>query len=78
MCIFIGVVYDVIGRKIPVLIFIVLMGFSIIIMPFFTDIYPGYVIVRAFVQISAVVVATVPFAPDYVQSESIGLAIGYG
>ena len=47
-------------------------------MPFFTDIYPGYVIVRAFVQISAVVVATVPFAPDYVQSESIGLAIGYG
>jgi MFS family permease len=49
LCLFIGVVYDVIGRKMPVLIFLVLMGLSIIVMPFFKDIYPGYVILRAFV-----------------------------
>ena len=75
---FIGVVYDVIGRKTPTLIFFVLMGFAIIVMPFFKGFFAGYVIMRAFVQLSAAVVATVPFAPDYVHSDSIGLAIGYG
>ena len=49
-----------------------------ILMPNFQEIYPGYACTRAFVQISAIVVVTVPFAPDYVKDESIGLAIGYG
>ena len=63
---FIGIVYDVIGRKTPVLIFLVLLGFSLIVMPYFPDVYPGYAIMRAIVQISGAIITTVPFAPDYV------------
>ena len=66
LTIFIGVVYDVMGRKGPVLIFLVLMSISIILMPFLDEIFPGYVILRCFVVLSSTIVTTVPFAPDYV------------
>jgi len=49
LLIFIGVFYDVVGRKLPLILLLIIMGVAIITMPLFDEIYPGFCMMRIFV-----------------------------
>lgn len=66
LCPFIGLVFDTFGRKLPVIISLIMISFGIAIIPLFHDVYPWFFVARTLVVTSTVVGLDVPLLPDYV------------
>ena len=66
LCPFIGLIFDTFGRKLPVIISLLLTSFGIAIIPLFDEVYPWFFIARTIVVTSTVVGLDVPLLPDYV------------
>ena len=72
-----GVIFDTVGRKIPTVLGFMLMGTAIILTPFFTQIYPQYLILRICMSLGIIPGVNTPLLPDYVYDKSLGLANAY-
>lgn len=72
-----GVIFDTIGRKTPTVIGLIVAGTSIIGTPFFTEVYPGFLLMRIFMSLGIIPGVNTPLLPDYVQEKSLGLASAY-
>ena len=74
---FLGIVFDTLGRKIPLFIGILVQAIVTAAIPLGTTLYPTFCILRILISVSTVVSLNVPLLPDYVQKEYIGLAGAY-
>ena len=74
---FIGVIFDTVGRVLPVLVGLIVIGFSFIAMPFFEKVYPSFLILRIMVSLGILPGMNCPLLPDYVAKQSLGLANAY-
>jgi MFS family permease len=74
---FTGVIIDTFGRKIPVIIGFIVSGLSIAAIPYFSSLYPSYLILRTLISGGTVIGLNIPLLPDYVSPESMGLANAY-
>jgi MFS family permease len=61
-----GPIFDLIGRKWPIVIGIFLGGISMCLIPMFTSIYPWFLICRIIIHCGGMVYLNVPLLPDYV------------
>ena len=67
-----GFVFDVFGRRIPVLIGMLMVSVSIFCMPLGKHLYPGYLICRIVLALGTALAGNAPLLPDYVQKSTIG------
>ena len=74
---FLGLIFDTVGRVLPIILGFLAIGFSIIAMPFFDKVYPTFLIFRIFISLGILPGLNCPLLPDYVQKESLGLANAY-
>ena len=72
-----GVLFDTMGRISPIVIGFLIIGVSFIAMPFFTMVYPTFLILRIMVSLGILPGMNCPLLPDYVHKESLGLANAY-
>ena len=63
---FLGVIFDTLGRKIPVLLGFLLTALAIGAIPLFKSIFPSYLILKICISLGTVIGMNVPFLPDYV------------
>ena len=75
--IILGPIFDLVGRKLPVVIGLFICGFSFIGFPMFTQIYPWYCLLKVLSNLGVLVGLNAPFLPDYISSGSVGLASAY-
>ena len=68
-----GVVMDLFGRKLPIIIPFFVIGIYLIAVPWFGSIYPWFAICKVTVSILCVFVSEAPLTPDYIDKDSIGL-----
>jgi len=61
-----GVIFDVFGRKIPTGIGFAITGTSILLTPYFSTIYPSFLLLRIFMSIGILPGVNSPLLPDYV------------
>ena len=69
-----GVIFDTIGRRIPLAIGIGLAGLCMALIPLFHNIYPSFFLCNVLAFAGAFVGMNVPLALDYVEKSSLGLA----
>ena len=69
-----GLIFDTVGRKGPSVFGLWLAGSAIIATPFFTRVYPEFLIMRILMSIGVIPGINTPLLPDYVHSKSLGLA----
>lgn len=74
--IMLGPVFDTFGRKLIVVVGFFLCGVSIILIPCFNTLFPGYFIARCLIQVVSTMGMNVPLLPDYISKSSMGLAQG--
>ena len=74
---FIGVIFDTVGRKLPTVIGFLVAGTAIIGTPWFTEVYPWFLVMRVMISLGILPGLNTPLLPDYVQQESLGLANAY-
>ena len=67
-----GPIIDTIGRKVAVIFGITIMGVSVGLIPFFTELYPGFFLVRVLMSVGSIICLNIPLLPDYVHKDSIG------
>lgn len=72
-----GVIFDTIGRKVPTVIGLFTAGTSIILTPFFKDIYPSFLLLRIFMSLGIIPGVNTPLLPDYLETRSLGLGGAY-
>jgi MFS family permease len=72
-----GILIDAIGRKIPIVIGLIMVGTSFLLMPFFTSVYPSFFSLRMLLEIGAIPLLVAPLAADYIEEKSLGLAGSY-
>ena len=72
-----GVIFDVVGRKYPIVISLVIAGISLILLPYLTNVYPEFLILRILLSIGVIPGFNSPLLPDYLMGESLGLALAY-
>lgn len=72
-----GIVIDVLGRKIPIIAGTFSMGLATAAVPLFHDVYPSFFLLRVMMSLGAIITLNIPLLPDYVQPESMGLANAY-
>lgn len=75
--IFLGMIFDTIGRKIPTVIGFIVAGLSIGATPFFKEVYPGFCVMRTLMSLGIIPGVNTPLLPDYVNEKSLGLANAY-
>lgn len=61
-----GMIFDTFGRKLPTAFGFLILGTSIILMPFFTSIYPSFLILRILASIGILPGMNTPLLPDYI------------
>lgn len=66
---------DICGRKYPITIGMFVAGVFLALIPFFKEVYPGFFICRAMISVGTILFVNVPLLADYVQYDSIGLAM---
>lgn len=74
---FLGVVFDTFGRKIPLFFGILMSGVITMCIPLGRSLYPTFCVLRILISFSTVISLNVPLLPDYVQPESVGKASSY-
>ena len=74
---FLGVIFDTVGRKLPTVLGFLLAGASIIGTPWFTEVYPWFLVMRVMISVGIIPGMNNPLLPDYVQQGSLGLANAY-
>ena len=62
----IGIITDTFGRKIPLVIGLVVAGVCISLIPVFHTIYPSYLILRTLIGVGTIIPVNIPLLPDYV------------
>lgn len=62
---FLGFIFDHFGRKLPIVIAFIILGFSVILIPVFDQI-KYYYLLRIIISIGASFGLNVPLLPDYV------------
>jgi MFS family permease len=67
---FLGIIFDTFGRRIPLVIGYMVCGACIILMPFGGSVYPGLLLLRIFISLGLIPSANTPLLPDYVMEES--------
>ena len=72
-----GVIFDTIGRKIPTVLGFVMCAGAILGTPWFTEVYPGFLIMRVMISVGIIPGLNTPLLPDYVHQKSLGLANAY-
>ncbi|CDW88597.1 UNKNOWN [Stylonychia lemnae] len=72
-----GVIFDVFGRKIPTVAGLIVAGISLIITPYFSTIYPSFLIIRIFMSLGTIPALNTPLLPDYLFDQSLGLGSAY-
>ena len=75
--IYLGVLIDTLGRKLPLVLAYLMIGVCFILIPVFKDLYPQFLILRALIGFGTMVGMNMPLTPDYVQRKSMGLAQAY-
>jgi MFS family permease len=63
---FIGLIFDLFGRKKPLIFGFLLFGIGLIGIPFFKKVFPWFLILRIMISLGAVFGMSVPLLPDYV------------
>ena len=74
---FMGLIFDTVGRKLPTVIGFLVAGTSILGTPWFTEVYPWFLVMRVMISVGIIPGANNPLLPDYVQQGSLGLATAY-
>lgn len=69
-----GLAFDTIGRKIPIIIGMFMIGVSILLIPMGRNLYPEFLLFRISLSIGTVIGLNAPLLPDYVQPNYIGRA----
>jgi MFS family permease len=71
-----GIIFDTLGRKIPLILGLFTTGISIALAPNFHEVIPGFVILRVLMT-AGMLGANSPLLPDYIYPKSLGLANAY-
>jgi MFS family permease len=74
---FMGLIFDTVGRKLPTVVGFLVAGTSILGTPWFTEVYPWFLIMRVMISVGIIPGLNNPLLPDYVQQGSLGLANAY-
>ena len=69
-----GVLFDTVGRRVPLAAGIGLGGLCVALIPLFHHIYPSFFLCNVLAFAGAMFGLNVPLAPDYVEKSSLGLA----
>lgn len=72
-----GTIMDVFGRKMPTCIGIIIASTALIAIPYGTQPYVTFLILRTLVSVGLTPSTNIPLMPDYVYPESLGLAGAY-
>lgn len=65
-----GVFCDRHGRRRTLFIGILLVSLAMLIMPFCSEVYPTYLVLRMFYAAGVITIVVVPLIADYIQDES--------
>jgi MFS family permease len=75
---FIGLIFDVFGRKVPIIMGTFLMSVATITLPYFKpNVYPWYTTLFCVAKVCGMFAFTSPLIADYIERESMGLATSY-
>ena len=74
---FLGVITDTLGRKVPLVLGFLIAGISLVLVPSFKELYPQFLVLRILLGLGTIVAVNIPLLPDYVQKQSMGLANAY-
>ena len=74
---FIGIIIDAFGRKIPVITGLTVAGICLILVPIASTLYPSFLILRCLIGMGTIISINIPLLPDYVHKESLGMASAY-
>ena len=74
---FMGPLFDTLGRKIPLVLGFLLTGAAVFMIPLFTSLYPAFFLIRVMISCGTLTGLNAPLLPDYVQKECLGRAIGH-
>ena len=69
-----GIIFDVVGRRVPLVLGVATIAIGIGCIPLAHDLYPWFLIFRIMLSSGAVVGLNVPLLPDYVKKEFLGRA----
>ena len=72
----IGTIFDILGRRIPLVIGIIFIAISMGCIPLGKTIYPGFLLLYILNDFGTTIGMNVPLLPDYVQKDNIGRAQG--
>ena len=72
-----GIIFDTLGRKVPLILGLFTTGMSIALAPNFHQVIPVFVILRVLMTVGIIPGLNSPLLPDYVHSKSLGLANAY-
>jgi len=75
--IFIGMLFDTIGRRLLISLGIALCGISIALIPLFKQVYPFFLILRILISVGLIPAVNNPLLPDYVVVSSQGRGSAY-
>lgn len=74
---FLGIIFDTLGRRIPLFIGVLMQGIVTAAIPLGRTLFPTFCILRILISFSVVISVNVPLLPDYVQKDYIGLCSAY-
>lgn len=78
LSLFVGYVFDLLGRKIPIFICLLLCGFLMTSIPFCAPVvYPNLIVVRILIGIMTIAPNCHPLVSDYVSKSFRGRVTGY-
>ena len=75
--VFLGPIFDILGRKLPVVIGVLMTGITFFLYPMPSQIYPWYQILKILNNCGVLIGLNAPFLPDYISAGSVGLASAY-
>ena len=68
---------QIIDTKLAIILATTMMGVSLVLVPFFIQLYPGFFLVYVIMSIGSIICLNNPLLPDYVHKGSFGLAQSY-
>lgn len=71
---FLGLIFDTVGRKVPTVIGLICVGLSIIALPYLAPSITAFICMRVIMSLGIIPGVNTPLMPDYVQAKSLGLA----
>jgi MFS family permease len=74
---FVGQIYDIVGRKLSLFISTILGAVFLILVPYSPSIYPWVIVTRIGIAISSVSALCLPLVTDYVKKSSRGKATAF-